>query len=414
MKFGCSSFSHVFWIDASSISAITQRIKGVCNLPEAQACALDGSLESALLWIGALRENYVIVFDNADILTPEELEQYFPPGLGGNIFITSRNSAMQCLTSPANCLEVKEMAESDAILLLFKASCLNIPQTNDLHEKASEIVKELFCLPLAIDQVGAMIHSGAINIKDYLGIYSQQRKMLLSHPEFKGASKYNRTVYGTWELLYKEIQQRTQSADFNKARAAKNAILILAIFPFFHHDGISEDIFSNAAIQKGQKKRWLGFLLKKFTLPLASSKLDHRLLPLTEAGVWNNFFFKEGIQLLISFSFIRLGSHDGVYAVHPLIHAWHRDRMTSKERKEFCMMAYVMLGGLYPPPPIPMGVRWIPTDSDGLRWDFVLAGECALFACPTRLFPTGFVQNTSDSVGIMHRTLLESDGVRCV
>ncbi|KIJ98307.1 hypothetical protein K443DRAFT_72614, partial [Laccaria amethystina LaAM-08-1] len=48
-------FSHVFWIDASSISTITQGIKGVCNLPEAQACALDGSLESALLWIGALR-----------------------------------------------------------------------------------------------------------------------------------------------------------------------------------------------------------------------------------------------------------------------------------------------------------------------------------------------------------------------
>ena len=25
-----------------------------------------------------------MVFDNADNLTPEELEEYFPPGLGGN------------------------------------------------------------------------------------------------------------------------------------------------------------------------------------------------------------------------------------------------------------------------------------------------------------------------------------------
>ncbi|KIJ92618.1 hypothetical protein K443DRAFT_648912, partial [Laccaria amethystina LaAM-08-1] len=336
-------FSHVFWIDASSTSTIIQGLKGVCNLPEAQSCALDGSLESALLWIGALKHNYVIVFDNADVLTPEELEQYFPSGLGGNIFITSRNSAMQCLTSPANCLEVKEMAESDAILLLFKASCLDIAQTDDLHEKASKIVKELFCVPLAVDQAGAIIRSGAINIKDYLGIYSQQRKTLLSNPEFKGASKYNRSVYGTWEMLYKEIQLKTQSVDFEKARAAKNAILILAIFSFFHHDAISEDIFSNAAIQKGKKKTWLGFLLQKFTLPLASSKLDHRLLPLNDAGVWDNFFFKEGIQLLISFCFIRLGSHGGEYAVHPLIHSWYRDRMTSKERKKFCLMAYTML-----------------------------------------------------------------------
>ena len=127
MKFDFSSFSHVFWIDASSTSTITQGLKGICNLPEAQPCALDGSLESALLWIGTLRENYLIVFDNADILTPEELEQYFPPGLDGNILITSRNASMQCLTSPANCLEIKEMAESDAILLLLKASCLDSP-----------------------------------------------------------------------------------------------------------------------------------------------------------------------------------------------------------------------------------------------------------------------------------------------
>ena len=289
----------------------------------------------------------MIVFDNADILTPEELEQYFPPGLDGNIFITSRNSAMQCLTSPTNCLEVKEMAESDAIMLLLKASCLDIVQTNDISEKASDIVKELFCVPLAIDQAGAMIRSGAINITDYLGIYSQQRKTLLSHPEFKGASKYNRSVYGTWELLYKEMQQRTQFADSDKARAAKNAILILSIFSFFHHDGISEDIFSNAAIQSSQtrtdNKRWLGFLSRKSTLPLASSKLDCRLLPLNDAGLWNNLIFKEGIQLLLSFSFIKLGSHDGEYAVHPLIHAWYRDKMTSKERKEFCLMAYVTL-----------------------------------------------------------------------
>jgi tetratricopeptide (TPR) repeat protein len=343
MKFDFSSFSHVFWIDASSTLTITQGLKGICNLPEAQSCALDGSLESALLWIGALKDNYVMVFDNADVLTPEELEQYFPPGLDGNILITSRNSAMQCLTSPANCLEVKEMAESDAISLLFKASCLKIPQTNDLHEKASEIVKELFCLPLAIDQAGAIIRSGAINIKDYLGIYSQQRKTMLSYPEFRGASKYNRTVYGTWELLYKEIQQRTYSADFDQARAAKNAILILAIFSFLHHDAISEDIFSNAAIQKCQTASGLDFTPGEFLLPLASSKLDYRLLPITDTGVWNKLIFKEGIQILLSFCFIRLGAHDSQYAVHPLIHAWHRDRMTSKERKEFCLMAYVML-----------------------------------------------------------------------
>ena len=114
-------------------------------------------------------------------------------------------------------------------------------------------------------------------------------------------------------MLCKEIQQRTQSAyfDFDKARAAKNAILIiLAMFSFFHHDGISEDISSNAVVQRGQKNRWLDFLLEMFDLPVASYKLNHKLLPLTDAGVCNKLIFEDGIQLVISFCFIKFGSHN--------------------------------------------------------------------------------------------------------
>ncbi|KIJ97516.1 hypothetical protein K443DRAFT_35962, partial [Laccaria amethystina LaAM-08-1] len=54
-------FSSVFWIDASSVGTITQGLKGICNLPAAQSSGLDGSSESALHWIGLLKENYVMV-----------------------------------------------------------------------------------------------------------------------------------------------------------------------------------------------------------------------------------------------------------------------------------------------------------------------------------------------------------------
>ena len=199
------SFSSVFWIDASSVGTITQGLKGICNLPAAQSSGLDGSPESALHWIGLLKENYVMVFDNADVLSPAELEAYLPPGRGGNILITSRNSTMRNLTSPENSLEVTEMEENDAIELLLKASCLD-PSSMKFQAEASKIVNDLFCLPLAIDQAGAYIASGATTLGDYLAKYVEHRKMLLSHPEFTGVSKYNRTVYETWELSYKEIQ----------------------------------------------------------------------------------------------------------------------------------------------------------------------------------------------------------------
>jgi len=166
------SFPFVFWIDASSIGTITQGLKGICNLPAAQPSGLDGSPESALHWIGLLEESYILVFDNADVLSPAELEGYLPPGRRGNILITSRNSTMRNLTSPENSLEVNEMEKNDAIELLLKASYLD-PSSMEFQAEASKIVKELFYLPLAIDQAGAYIASGATTIGDYLAKYSE-------------------------------------------------------------------------------------------------------------------------------------------------------------------------------------------------------------------------------------------------
>ena len=56
-----------------------------------QSCGLDGSTESALWWIGSLKENYILIFDNADVLSPAALEVYFPPGMRGNILIDRKS-----------------------------------------------------------------------------------------------------------------------------------------------------------------------------------------------------------------------------------------------------------------------------------------------------------------------------------
>ena len=138
-----------------------QALKGI-----GQSSGLDGSPESALWWIGSVKENYILIFDNADVLSPAALEAYFPPGMRGNILITSCNSAMMTLTSSESSFQVTEMEETDAIGLLLKASCLKTP-TSDVQIQATKIVKQLFCFPLAIDQAGAHIASGATTIRDY-------------------------------------------------------------------------------------------------------------------------------------------------------------------------------------------------------------------------------------------------------
>ncbi|KIJ95186.1 hypothetical protein K443DRAFT_71858, partial [Laccaria amethystina LaAM-08-1] len=133
------SGAHHFGVNDCTINAASTGLKGICNLPKAQSSALDGSLESALWWIGSLKENYAMVFDNADTLSPSELEAFFPPGQWGNILITSRNSNMRCLTLPENSLEVMEMEENDAAALLLKACCLD-PSRVGVQTEAVKIV----------------------------------------------------------------------------------------------------------------------------------------------------------------------------------------------------------------------------------------------------------------------------------
>jgi len=113
-------------------------------------------------------------------------------------------------------------------------------------------------------------------------------------------------------------------------------MLLLELFPFSHHEGITEEIFSYAALQKDQE-------ISNPELPLASSLLDQRLLALNKAGTWDNLLFGEGIQVLLFFSLIKKAPFDGIYAMHPLVHAWGRDRMTLDERERCCLMAYVTL-----------------------------------------------------------------------
>jgi len=163
------SFSHVFWIDASSVVTIQHSLKGICDLPDAQSYTLDGSPESALRWIVSLKDNYVLVLDNLDVLLSEaDLAKYLPPELRGNILITSCNHTLEHLTSPIDSFEVKPMEVNDAIELLLKAGGLD-PFGMDLQAEVSIIVKELSCLPLAIVLAGVSISSGVALLETTLG-----------------------------------------------------------------------------------------------------------------------------------------------------------------------------------------------------------------------------------------------------
>jgi hypothetical protein len=194
------SFSHLFWIDASSEESMKMSLRGIPSLPSAQYSGVDDSVESVLQWISFLQEGWLIVFDNADAPRPEVVEKFIPPGDRGNILITSRNGSMGRIVSFENRIEIKEMDKADAITLLLKASRLErLPEHLEVSKK---IVTELYCIPLAVDLAGAYIEAGKCDIDQYLRQFSVHRQAHMSDATFTGASKYNKSVYGTWDLSF--------------------------------------------------------------------------------------------------------------------------------------------------------------------------------------------------------------------
>ena len=285
------------------------------------------SAESALDWL-AEQDNWFIVFDNADG-GYKTVEKFLPPGGSGNILITSRNKDLMRITLN-NSIEVFGMDENEAISLLLKSATI-VDNSKQNVALASKIVLELGYILLAIDQAGAYLQACDIGLDDYLDLYYNHCRELMADSVFEGASNYGRSTYGTWEISMKEIESRAASSSGPESLAAQSAVILYKYFAFMHHDGISEEIFKTAA--ENYKKRDIE-QEKSLGLPLLVVLIDPKALFLDESGLWNRHQFQAGIQMLVSFALIK--SSNKLYSIHPLVHAWSRNRMSSTDVSVGC------------------------------------------------------------------------------
>ena len=200
------------------------------------------SVGSVLKWISQ-RTDWLIIYDGADGHC-QTVEKFFPPGVGGNILITSRNVGLKRITEVS--MNVLNMAEEEAASLVLKSASLDSMSDHD-STLAKRLASELGGIPLAVDQAGAYMQASQFGIADYLELYTAHKHELMSNPEFKGASVYDRTTYGTWDISMKKIEKIAEGDNSKEALAAQSAIRILRTFAFLDHANIPLELFKNAA-----------------------------------------------------------------------------------------------------------------------------------------------------------------------
>ncbi|KIJ49325.1 hypothetical protein M422DRAFT_246416 [Sphaerobolus stellatus SS14] len=328
-------YSYIFWIDGSSEDTMISSLKSIAEeaMPKDEK---KDSVKDILHWMSFLSTPWLAIFDNADG-SPLILKKYIPSGNCGHILLTSRIQSLARLTTFPNSQEIETMSEEDSITLLLNAANIQCPSIQE-EQKAKELVKTLGYLPLAVDMAGAYIQERKCFIGTYLDLYNTHRAKLLDNQldqDFHG-----RTVYGTWDLSFTQLQNRAKGG----LLAARTALLILETVAFFHPQNISICIFEKAA----QQFIAANISTKEIDLPCVSRYLweneEYLHFQETENGrVWDDWLFNEGLRLLSSLAIMKNNGAQSSFTIHPIIHGYAYDKLATQDLRKLQRIARAIL-----------------------------------------------------------------------
>lgn len=313
-------FRGIFFIDASSASAAEQGLLAV-----SRKVAVEQSLEGIKRWLSNQKSPWLLMFDNAD--DPElDIARFFPTGGRGAILITTRNPECK-IHATVGSSKLDQMELDEAVTLLLRASFVANPEDETSRNSAQNIVHTLGCLALAIVHAGATIRQGVCTLDDYCIEFSRHRKQLLDRRPIQAGAEYEHTVYSTWELSIERITKLSNET-------AKNAIELLNFFSVLHFEGISEKILEKAWKSARSYDTLAMKLSPTLLLPFITQDTSEQ---------WNPQLFRQAIALLSSYSLIHIDGTENEISLHPLVHAWIRDRLAVADRSKCYIMSTATL-----------------------------------------------------------------------
>ena len=295
----------MFWVDASCKKSLERGFSQI-----ADACKISPDVDKVKQYLSNASESWVLFLDNADdpLL---DISEYFPAGNRGIILITTRNQSCK-INATVGSRELGAMPTDEAITLILKTSGIGNLTDTLIRETARPVVSTLGCLALAIIQAGAAIREGCCKMTDYCQVYSRHRQELLSRRAVQGGEGYQYTVYTTWEVSVKTIEERS-------SEAAQDAIELLKIFSFLHHDKIPKSMFILASTAPDETSS--GWMLSH----------QPNLILRQKGQTWDAYPLDAALSLLLAFSLITVDEYDLV-SIHPLVHTWARDRLSSSDQ----------------------------------------------------------------------------------
>ncbi|KAM7183303.1 hypothetical protein V8F33_013665 [Rhypophila sp. PSN 637] len=328
-------YTAVFTIHAASDETIKESFSRIGEL-----AGLQPTENAGKHFLTQQIEPWLLIIDNADDGTLN-LISLFPSGNSAHILVTTRNRDFS-REGTLGSLELKGLREDEAVQLLLTKADIPLPWDGAVTKAASLITEALGYLALALIQAGTCVYRGVCKLGGYLDIHSEARRKIAKKELSTGTNQPGNTiatVYSTFDVSLGLLLKQPV------AISRQDASDLLSIFGFFHFEFIPLDIFSRAVMKREAELNSQSSPAKSWTSVLVQVAIRRLSPPVTLPGFLkpidgklDKYRIDWALAELQSLSFIR---SDGKYvSLHPLIHDWARDRLSSSERHIWSSLAF--------------------------------------------------------------------------
>ncbi len=261
----------------------------------------------ALNWLHTTDKRWLLIYDNADAIEPNELRPYLPRLGRGASLITSRNPTWDGL---AQTLNLTHFSGGEAVAFLLGQPALTSDEiaAHPQGEDALKLAHLLGNLPLALEHARAYVAATGCTLADYTGYFENERAELWQ--ETPAPANYDqKTITTTWELA------------FAQARQTPGAAALLNLCCFLALDGIPLSLITETARTPVET-------LPATSLPTSKRKLDKAIAALRRYSLLT----REGDTL----------------SLHRLVQTVARDQMPPEVGQIWAEMAVNLLMAAWP------------------------------------------------------------------
>lgn len=209
----------VFWVYASTRSRFEDSYLAIgraLGIPGVEAVGAN-AMQMVKDWLELDKlDSWLMVVDNADDVeiffdnSISSLANFLPQSPRGSIIFTTRTSKAGSKLTRTDNIKIREMNTENSLKLLQENLSTNVQED---RKNATELLRVLDHLPLAIVQAASYINENDIKISDYLEIYStsEETQVELLHEGFEDTARYadkENPIATTWLISFELVRKK--------------------------------------------------------------------------------------------------------------------------------------------------------------------------------------------------------------